>query len=148
MPFSTVEERNQYQKDRREKLHQSGRCTLCGAHPHVVGKRMCQSCRDTARDALHELKQLVIDAYGGGCACCGETTYEFLSIDHKYNDGAEERRRLKTKARCGLALLRLIVREDFPERYQILCYNCNMSKGFFGECPHRKRETCQTTGPR
>src|SRR5881396_3810055 len=35
-----------------------------------------------------------IGAYGGKCACCGETTFEFLTIDHVRNDGKQHRRAL------------------------------------------------------
>lgn len=80
------------------------------------------------------LKLEVISAYGGQCACCGESHIEFLTIDHTNCDGAEHR------ARCGkgrkvYADLRA---RGFPKSgYRCLCLNCNISIGFYGYCPHK-----------
>jgi hypothetical protein len=135
MPMSSDKCRK-YQQDRRDRLKREG-CCPCGRKSSKT-KQICPKCVRYFRDRFRRIKLLVIAAYGGCCVCCGETTYEFLSIDHKYNDGAEERRRLGRKAQPGLALMRLIIRENFPKRYQLLCFNCNMAKGFYGKCPHRK----------
>jgi len=77
-------------------------------------------------------KERVIEHYGGKCACCGETRIEFLTIDHKNNNGNEERRRLNRKS------WKLAVMRGFPDDLQILCYNCNMAKAHFGICPHER----------
>src|SRR3990172_5963982 len=37
------------------------------------------------------LRREVLDHYGGACACCGETTLEFLSLDHKNGGGTKHR---------------------------------------------------------
>jgi len=85
------------------------------------------------------VKQKIIEAYGGKCTCCGETTLEFLTIDHINNDGAEDRRQNGKKS--GGKLYRWLIKNNFPkEEYQLLCYNCNCAKGFFGYCPHDKPE--------
>jgi hypothetical protein len=26
------------------------------------------------------------------------------------------------------------------DRYQLLCHNCNMAKGFYGLCPHQEQK--------
>ena len=85
------------------------------------------------RDRNRKLKQEVIAAYGGFCSCCGENTAAFLSIDHIYNDGAEHRKNI------GISnLYKWLKKNGFPkDRYQLLCFNCNMAKGFLGECPHK-----------
>ena len=74
----------------------------------------------------------VIKGYGGKCTCCGESNYEFLAIDHVYNDGKEDR-----KYRSCQQLLRYIIKNKYPVQYQILCHNCNLSKAFHGYCPHK-----------
>jgi hypothetical protein len=38
------------------------------------------------------IREDVIAAYGGRCACCGEFERDFLTLDHVNNDGAEHRR--------------------------------------------------------
>lgn len=83
------------------------------------------------------VKRRIIEAYGGKCTCCGEETLEFLTIDHVNNDGAEDRRQNGKKS--GGKLYRWLIKNGFPkEDYQLLCYNCNCAKGFFGYCPHDK----------
>ena len=58
-----------------------GRCR-CGRE-RIPLKRVCQRCADTSRRILRNLKEQVLAGYGQECVCCGETFYEFLSIDHK-----------------------------------------------------------------
>ena len=47
--------------------------------------------REIDRKARATLRQTVIAAYGGKCACCGIDDWHFLSIDHINNDGAKHR---------------------------------------------------------
>ncbi len=75
-------------------------------------------------------KKQVIDNYGGICACCGENRMEFLSIDHINNDGANHRKQ------TGGHMYAWLIKNNFPSGYRVLCYNCNMSLGFYGYCPH------------
>lgn len=81
-----------------------------------------------------KLRAAVLAAYGGECACCGETTEQFLSIDHIRNDGAEHRR---TVGHGGLRTYLYLRKQGYPQdAYQLLCHNCNLAKGFYGSCPH------------
>lgn len=85
------------------------------------------------------VKIKIIEAYGGKCVCCGEKAMEFLTIDHINNDGAEDRKNNGKKS--GGKLYRWLIRNNFPkDNYQLLCYNCNCAKGFFGYCPHNPPE--------
>ena len=69
------------------------------------------------------------------CACCGENTYEFLTIDHINNNGAEQRRNIKCGS--GWKFYEWLRRNNFPEGYQVLCFNCNLGKRMNnGICPH------------
>ena len=66
------------------------------------------------------------------CACCGEKHIEFLGIDHINNDGAQERKRL------GHGNIHQHLKNlGYPDGYRVLCHNCNMSRGFYGYCPHK-----------
>lgn len=82
-----------------------------------------------------ELRKFIIDKYGGKCNCCGESTFEFLSFDHKNGGGSKHRKEL---GRGSSVLLRWIVNNDFPDSIRILCHNCNQSMGCYGYCPHNK----------
>ena len=35
-------------------------------------------------------------------------------------------------------LQKWIIENNFPKGFQILCHNCNVAKGLYGECPHEK----------
>ena len=86
------------------------------------------------------LRKEVITMYGGKCACCGETEYKFLAIDHINNDGASHRKLISNnKPRWkigGAKICRWLKKHNYPNGFQILCHNCNMAKGFYGKCPH------------
>jgi hypothetical protein len=92
----------------------------------------CHQCRrEAARDRARATRQAVLNLLGGACACCGEAEYVFLDIDHVNDDGARERRRTAS-ATWRIALVE-------PERFQVLCRNCNWAK-FQGGCPHSRSE--------
>jgi hypothetical protein len=73
----------------------------------------------------------VIEAYGGVCKCCGEAEWKFLSLDHVNNDGAEHRKKIGQSQ-----IYKWAEDNEYPKTLQLLCYNCNMAKGFYGKCPH------------
>lgn len=83
---------------------------------------MCKAYR-------RQLKLDVIAAYGGQCECCGETRWEFLTLDHKEGRAPGERE-------LGDTMYRKARDEGYPSRYRILCYNCNCSLGHLRYCPH------------
>lgn len=83
------------------------------------------------------LKEQVIIGYGGSCVCCGEMTYEFLTIDHKNNDGNKERK-IRGHSVRGYGFYLWLIKQGFPDSYQLLCFNCNAAKAFFGRCPHAR----------
>lgn len=83
-------------------------------------------------------KKLRLDAfahYGTKCTCCGETAYEFLTIDHINNDGSAHR---KAIGHGGAAIYRWLKANNYPSGFRVLCHNCNSSYGFYGYCPHEE----------
>lgn len=91
---------------------------------------------EKTKENYRKVRQGVLEAYGSKCACCGESTPEFLGIDHIYNDGAYDRRVLKMS---GYTMYRFLKNNDYPkDRYQLLCHNCNQAKGYYKQCPHQK----------
>jgi hypothetical protein len=77
-----------------------------------------------------------INHYSNGslvCACCGESDYRFLTIDHKNGGGIKDYPHYKKYG--GLALW--LRARGYPPGYQILCWNCNCAKGVYGVCPHK-----------
>lgn len=113
---------------------QEGKCR-CG-RPAIPKKRTCEICLNLSRTILRNLKLQVITGYGGKCACCGISEWEFLSVDHVAERGCDERRRLGYRNPRSNKLYTDLIKRKFPSTHQILCYNCNLSLGFFGYCPH------------
>lgn len=80
----------------------------------------------------------VLSYYSDGipyCKCCGESTYEFLTVDHINNDGSKHRREIGSR---GDDICRWLIKNKFPSGFQILCMNCNFAKGKYKSCPHTK----------
>jgi hypothetical protein len=117
-------------------------CKRCKANVAAYYRKLDpEKFRRRERNQLTKLKAKVHTAYGNKCACppCGETMPQFLSIDHKNNDGNKQRLKLFGRNRGGAAqtLYRYIIKNNFPSDLQLLCYNCNNGKRWNnGICPH------------
>jgi hypothetical protein len=117
-----------------------GICVICGKNPPEESFDRCVSCgknyRDYAKDWRFKLKLETINRYGGTCICCGESRIEFLTIDHMDNNGAEHRKEIKSAG--GVAgFYSWLKKNNWPEEYQILCWNCNSAKYHYKICPHQ-----------
>lgn len=91
------------------------------------------------RAYARRLRAAILEGYGGTCACCGETTPQFLAIDHIHNDGAAHRASLSMgrKSPDPMGFYRWLRDQGFPrDRFQLLCHNCNGAKAWYGACPH------------
>lgn len=92
---------------------------------------------EIARNWRWKEREMIIEAYGGVCVCCGETIPEFLTIDYANNDGAAKRKQLPKSKQGGAGFYRYLRELGYPkDEYQLLCFNCNFAKQHFGVCPH------------
>lgn len=67
-----------------------------------------------------------------------------LTLDHVDNDGNEHRRN-EPALRWAKHMYAWIVKNGFPTNFQVLCYNCNISKfRNGGVCAHLLREGSTT----
>lgn len=114
-----------------------GRCSAC--HWEVVKRNRATpqgraSATAAERRQRVKLKAETIAAYGGKCACCGESEPVFLTVDHVNNDGGGRKREVGG----GVAFYRLLRRLGFPtDGYRLLCFNCNSGRQINGGvCPH------------
>lgn len=96
-----------------------------------------QEQRENERRYRRKVRTEVLEKYGNCCTCCGETTWEFLGIDHVLGGGNQHRHAL-FGGRAGFAFYSWLRRQPRLPEFQILCHNCNLAKGFYGECPHKK----------
>lgn len=79
-------------------------------------------------------REKAIALYGGKCECCYETTYEFLAIDHIRGGGTQER---KSRFPNSQSFYLYLSKTYEPDKYRILCHNCNSAMGYYGYCPHK-----------
>lgn len=85
---------------------------------------------------IRNRREIVVNHYGARCVCCGEENPGFLTIDHK-NGGGIKMRKVHG---VGLEFYRWIIRNDFPDFLQVLCYNCNCGRELNGGiCPHHNQ---------
>jgi hypothetical protein len=85
-----------------------------------------------------KLKTEVLTHYGNGklaCVCCGTTGLVFLTLDHIHGREANDRGPNK---KDGRALCAYVKRNNYPEGFQTLCWNCNSGRQINkGICPHK-----------
>lgn len=86
-----------------------------------------------------DARRKVLEHYSNGtmkCACpgCNEDKEEFLTINHINGGGNKDRKTFKG----ARTFYEYLVKNNYPPDLNVLCYNCNCSKGFFGYCPHER----------
>jgi hypothetical protein len=79
--------------------------------------------RGHSRAAKKRLKDKVFSVYGMVCIACGFSDVRALTLDHKKNNGAEERKEIGER---GVYLRSL--QKEFHSEYQTLCMNCQFIK--------------------
>lgn len=72
--------------------------------------------------------------YGSACACCGLDDKRCLDFDHLDGCGSEHRSREGNEV--VHVLWRWLRDRGYPNGFQLLCRNCNMSKHILGRCEH------------
>lgn len=112
----------------------AGLCWQCGSE--AFGRRRCIPCRKKEMEknnlAIKATRRQVIEFLGNRCACCGETIWRFLQLDHS-NGKAHKRDVLNSLG----ALHRILKGERTDIR--VLCINCNLGRAMNGGvCPHEE----------
>lgn len=135
---------------RRNKSSAVHNCIECGVELTSINEirygarktkasNLCKSCYKV-KDKIKrfEIKKKVIEHYGGKCTCCGENHLELLTLDHINNDGNKHRK--ERKFMLGTNMYADLLRNNFECNYelQVLCWNCNLAKNYYGYCPHQK----------
>jgi hypothetical protein len=146
--YTTDAERKAAQREREKRYVQSpkGRATQKRARETWRGKPGNKELHAAASRAWTlRLKQEVFAAYGGArCACCGEDTFAFLTLDHMNDDGADHRRTIVVRGEMFYSALR---KAGFPQEpsLRVMCFNCNCGRRLNnGICPH---QATSATGP-
>lgn len=88
-------------------------------------------------------REAVLHAYGGPtptCACCGESHYKHLTVDH-IGGGANKHLSEKGNRLRGKGLYAWLKKNNYPPGFRILCMNCNWAIGKYGTCGHQDEGT-------
>lgn len=83
------------------------------------------------RTRTQKWRKIILNHYGAYCRCCNETEEKFLCIDHINHGKGNPAPRINN-------FYLWIIKNGFPDTLQILCHNCNLSKGIYGKCPHQE----------
>jgi hypothetical protein len=114
--------------------------------PPCVGKRgkdLCPDClarrkKAWVKQSCAKLRLETFETYGGKCACCSESRTPFLTFDHIEGGGNKDRlEKLGRKSAAGLPFYRMLRKNGFPKGFRILCWNCQLSIGYYGYCAHK-----------
>lgn len=125
-----------YYKKHPERVKLANKRSKAKRHDYYLARS-----REDQRRGREKLRRLVIGAYSNqanNCSCCGESEFDFLTIDHINGKSTDVRG--GASPRCGYPLYRWLVRNEFPQGYQVLCMNCNVSKGKRGICAHMRNK--------
>lgn len=90
--------------------------------------------RESWKVRYRRYKRMVLEHYGGSppkCACCGESIYAFLTIDHINGGGRKDRTKRGTSH-----FFKMLINEGYPVGFRVLCYNCNCAMQYNHTCPH------------
>lgn len=103
----------------------------------VVIAKVCEyarnnrgKCNKLAVATRKRLKTLVLGYYAGGtpfCRRCPEVELELLTIDHIDGGGNKHRKSIGVKS-GGNAFYHWLKNNDFPDGFQVLCWNCQYRK--------------------
>jgi hypothetical protein len=90
---------------------------------------------DSHKPRTSVTKVEMVEAYGGKCACCGETEMVFLSLDHVDGGGSAHRKSLGGNG--GRKILQEAKAAGWPGAYRVLCMNCQFGTRYGRACPHQ-----------
>lgn len=124
--YKQTRQTEEYKRDRRNYVRR-----IRAANPVIRS-----AYNEASRKSRAKYRLIVMKHYSPElvCACCGESEYEFLTIDHVNGGGIKHRKEMGGGS--GVDWHKWLKRNNFPDGFQILCMNCNLAKGKLGECPH------------
>ncbi len=86
---------------------------------------MCRKCDgERCKKDRQDLRRSLIGHYSNGtmkCEICGENRFDALDLDHIHGGGIRHRKQFSNPT----SFYRSIVKDGFPEKYRVLCRNCN-----------------------
>lgn len=118
-----------------DRLHPEKKKIRSAKYKRRLRKNDPQRYREIVKRCERKIKTEMVEAYGGKCSCCGETEFDFLTLEHLNRDGKAHR----DEVGQGIAIWRDLKRRGWPkEGYTIYCWNCNMATSRGAICPHKR----------
>jgi hypothetical protein len=105
-------------------------CKICCAEVYQINRERFLKKQKKRRE---DRRAICLEHFGNKCDCCGESTPEFMSIDHINGDGARHRKEINRAS-----MYHWLIQNNFPKGFRLLCHNCNQSLSAYGYCPHQK----------
>ena len=90
-----------------------------------------------SKELYESYRDRFFDLYGSICECCGEKEKIFLNLDHVQGQVG-----IKNKEK-GAKAYRNAVIEYNPNKYRVLCWNCNQAIRWGRSCPHQTQREYQ-----
>lgn len=139
MPYKDLERRREYMreyyKDHRKEINQY-KAEWQRDHWKEYYAEHKEELKTKAKYNNRRVRFLALLAYSAGakpqCAQCKIDDFDVLTIDHIEGGGNKHRRQLRVGS--GTNFFYWLKRNDYPEGYQVLCWNCNVRKRFVGGC--------------
>jgi len=123
MPRKDLEARKEYYQENREQ-----KCDYNRSYYKEPGKTYIHRLWHAEENYLLKVKVLTHYSNPRGsmvCNTCGEQSPDALCIDHIKGGGYKHFSKLNKR---GSNFYRWLIKNDYPEGFQVLCANCNLIK--------------------
>jgi hypothetical protein len=119
VPHTDIDQKKAYQREYRRKKR------LCPVFREEM-KRIARRYHKANTESVKEAVVNVLTNGEGTCRWCGQGDLDVLCVDHIANNGRQHA--AEHGYRGGHYLYKWIIKNEYPEGFQILCYNCNAKK--------------------
>jgi hypothetical protein len=130
------------EKKRQIENGKKGLCRECAKPCEQKDKSCCNKClemyKQIAKRHRKKVKDIAVSHLTNGenrCVNCGLPLYDVLQIDHINGDGAQHRKEI---GKGGNVMYSWLIKNGFPDGFQILCSNCNFFKRMNSRLPDRQ----------
>lgn len=107
-------------------------------YSNAQARKHAEHRRQYKKNLIQKHRLIALTHYSGGvtpfCSCCRETILRFMTIDHINGGGAKHQKTISS-----LSFFTWLIKNNFPDGFRVLCYNCNIGRAHNGgTCPHEE----------
>jgi len=99
--------------------------------------------RISCTKSQEKIRQRILSHYSGGLICCNTCKFNnplALALDHIDNNGSKHKKIIGHRG--GYSYYNWFIKNNFPEGYQVLCFNCNQIKEWINRKRDIRNEVC------